>query len=1297
MNGIVTVAIPVLNGAKYLDEVLSAVREQRVDREVELLIVDSGSTDGSLEIARSHGARIHEIPKSEFSHGGTRNLLMELARGDRVAFLTQDATPASEGWLAALLEGFEFADDVAVVFGPHDVRPGSSHVLEAEMERHFANWGGGREIDVQRLDRSPQGLAAYRAEPWRFSFVSSVNLALARWAWEQVPFREVPYAEDQLLGRELIEAGYAKVFHPGARVIHSHDFPPGRFFRRYFDEYRGLREVLGHREPAGIGTTWRSYQSLVAADRKWLSEHGVSGRDLARKVSRSRRHHAARLAGGILGSRAGRLPAQLRRRLSLEGRDTFKPVDVAPSRLLGDKERVAVDADWGWEFVRQAGTGQVSTDPHLPRPPGGPLRLAWVIPPWRVGSGGHAAIFHLLHGLEELGHKCAVYVFDPFHSDDRPAHVLREEIREHFVPLEAEVFLGLDDFDSADVAIATNWWTAYPVRDLPRCKEKVYLVQDHESEFYPTSVESLWAEQTYGMGYRCLAYTPWLAGVLREQYGLKVAQFDMGTDLETYTSTGSEEREPGLIAVYGRGETSRRAVELVIAGLATLFERRLDHRVVLFGSNFPPNVPFPCENVGVVPPKKLAALYRRASIGLVFSMTNLSLVDQEMMAAGLPVVELNRENVSASLGRSGDLTLLAKPTPEGVADALERLLDHREEAAEMAARAKAFVEGHTWRHAAEQVEAALYDYLARPREFSIGSLRGEQNRVTELLYGRLAEDDVIELEQRIEKDPTAVMARDPGAVRTRWTILSNLWRRTDNGADRKRLSLALGVHYRQPGVLNRTGLDPAQPPEDVHHLGEGPLAAGGSIYHADLVADALAGAQAEPRPGMRILDFGCSSGRVVRVLAAAYPEVEWHGCDPIGPAIEWAGENVPGVEFRASPIDPPLDYPDGFFDAVYAISIWSHFAEGAALRWLEEMHRLICPGGHLVLTSHGRHTVRFFEWTGAYPSAKRREMTDSLDKSGYWYEAVFGEEGDAGVVDDEWGLSAFTPDWLSRKAAPDWRVVEFAEGRNEGNQDVYVLERMETAEGVPGGDTVDKSLTTTREPEPFEIVRADLAARWLPTGSGIEIGALHQPLPVPEGASVKYVDRKTLPELRSQYPELAEYELVEPNIVDDGERLMTLPDASQDFVIANHFIEHAQNPISALANAFRVVRPGGIVFLAVPDKRRTFDEERPLTTIAHLERDYLDGPRWSRADHFEEWARLVDHDENVGERIQVLTEVDYSIHFHVWTAESFKSFLEHCRATHPELSFEIVEFVENYHEFVAILRKTSRFSGEKAH
>jgi glycosyltransferase involved in cell wall biosynthesis len=727
MAPLATVAIPVFNGARYLDEVVSAVRAQAVDAEVEILVVDSGSSDGSLEIARRHGARIHEIPKGEFSHGGTRNLMMELARGDYVAFLTQDATPADERWLAALLEGFEQADDVAAVFGPQVARPDASHMIKCEMERHFAVWGDrGTRIDVQRLDRSPDGLTLYRHYPGKWSFHSDVNGAVARWAWERIPFREVPYAEDQLLGRELIEAGFAKVFHPEARVLHSHDYPPAEFFRRYFDEFRALREVLGHREPAGLKRTLWAIRGLAGADKRWLRAHGVHGLALVGPLAVSLRHHTIRMAGAIIGSRADRLPAALRRWLSLEGRGSFTPYEVPASPLLRSEPKpgrrpVRFDPDWQWEFVRRSYPRRpLALERHSGRS-SGPLTIAWVVPPWQVGSGGHTTIFRLVQQLEHRGHSCALFVFDPLRMNRRHAAALRDEIVERFIPVEAEVFLGFDDFRGADVAMATNWWTAFPTRDLPGCREKVYLVQDDEPAFYAASAQSIWAEETYRMGYRCVAYTPWMADVLERRYGLEARYFECGTDTDTYTFAGPDDREDGLVAVYARRETDRRAVDLAKAGLTTLFERRPGVRVVIFGSHAPATVPFPCEDLGVAPPRELAALYRRASAGVVFSLTTHSLVAQEMMASGLPVVELEGENVSSALGPSGELALLSEPRPDAIADALAHLLDEREESAAMARRARAFVEQRTWERAGDQLEDALREFLSKPRRDAEGA------------------------------------------------------------------------------------------------------------------------------------------------------------------------------------------------------------------------------------------------------------------------------------------------------------------------------------------------------------------------------------------------------------------------------------------------------------------------------------------------------------------------------------------------------------------------------------------------
>jgi predicted SAM-dependent methyltransferase len=218
-------------------------------------------------------------------------------------------------------------------------------------------------------------------------------------------------------------------------------------------------------------------------------------------------------------------------------------------------------------------------------------------------------------------------------------------------------------------------------------------------------------------------------------------------------------------------------------------------------------------------------------------------------------------------------------------------------------------------------------------------------------------------------------------------------------------------------------------------------------------------------------------------------------------------------------------------------------------------------------------------------------------------------------------------------------------------------------------------------------IRRRIADAFL-TGDGIEIGALHQPLQVPSVARVKYVDRMTVPELRRQYAELADEPLVETDIIDNGELLSTIGDSTQDFVVANHFIEHCQNPIATLQNLLRVLKPAGILYMAVPDKRFTFDIDRPCTTIEHLIRDYREGPEWSKRQHFEEWSRLVNKrtsDAEVEEDVRHLLSIDYSIHFHVWTEVEL---LELVAALHPLVRFELELFIRNGFESILILRKS---------
>jgi predicted SAM-dependent methyltransferase len=238
-----------------------------------------------------------------------------------------------------------------------------------------------------------------------------------------------------------------------------------------------------------------------------------------------------------------------------------------------------------------------------------------------------------------------------------------------------------------------------------------------------------------------------------------------------------------------------------------------------------------------------------------------------------------------------------------------------------------------------------------------------------------------------------------------------------------------------------------------------------------------------------------------------------------------------------------------------------------------------------------------------------------------------------------------------------------------------------------------RTLKRTVFPDRITPARKRIANRYL-SGEGIEIGALHKPLPVPRSARVRYVDRLPVSELRAHYPELEQEPLVQVDILDDGELLESVAGSTVDFVVANHFLEHTQDPVRTLLNAFRVLRPGGILYLAVPDKRYTFDSDRPVTPSAHVLRDFEHGPQLSRRDHFEEWARLVEKvpEEDVARRADELMEQDYSIHYHVWTQREALELLTAVRERLDlDFDIELMERIEN--EVVFVLRNGARESG----
>lgn len=297
-NATVSVVIPTLNAMAYLPALLPALRSQKPSPPLEILIVDSRSTDGTRDVVHQAGGEVRLLDVARFSHGGTRNLGIQNARGSIVVFLSQDAIPRDDTWLAQLVAPFQ-DPQVAASFSRQVPRPGANPMEQFFLATHF-----------------PENPIGYRRRPdgqppafQRDVFFSNVSSAARREVILRHPFDDtLIMSEDQQFARDILLAGHAVVYASSSVVLHSHNYTFLTAFQRYFDSAYSLTQIFkGH----GISSSARMGTSYLRRECAMMLRHHPL------LLPRYAAYVLAKTLGTILGHFADRLPRRWARALSL--------------------------------------------------------------------------------------------------------------------------------------------------------------------------------------------------------------------------------------------------------------------------------------------------------------------------------------------------------------------------------------------------------------------------------------------------------------------------------------------------------------------------------------------------------------------------------------------------------------------------------------------------------------------------------------------------------------------------------------------------------------------------------------------------------------------------------------------------------------------------------------------------------------------------------------------------------------------------------------------------------------------
>lgn len=340
------------------------------------------------------------------------------------------------------------------------------------------------------------------------------------------------------------------------------------------------------------------------------------------------------------------------------------------------------------------------------------LSVAFVLraPIAQVG-GGYKVIFVLAYYLARQGHDVHMYVEAVAHLEGKTEREILEFCRTYFGESSAQIHVGHDSIQPSDIAIATNWPTAFVVDALVNTRCKAYLIQDYEPDFYevddPLHNE---VEKTYALPLKKICIGHYLADLFTKRECLPVSSFDFPLDHELFNTVCRKTSGPIRVLFFARPALKRRGYSIGIEALREVNKACPEVEIYLYGMEETPQLSFRYTNLGVLDQPTLAQAMRDADIHLSFSLSNISQVPFQAMACGCAVVEAQVPSVEAMV-KDGRHCILAEPESRAVAEALIRFIKDEGLRRHIAKNGMEFVREKTWDNACKQFEEIVSDSL----------------------------------------------------------------------------------------------------------------------------------------------------------------------------------------------------------------------------------------------------------------------------------------------------------------------------------------------------------------------------------------------------------------------------------------------------------------------------------------------------------------------------------------------------------------------------------------------------------